>query len=157
MARSSGPGRNHRACLGGEGSVDEGYSRGGRTLPVKGTRWCSQRLEMSMSRTRTISSWSSANTASLITSRITFQSFGGCSDRRKGGGMMNLPDVPHSLSSSTSRPGRIVPVYEGGPLDRDLRRCTRGPCGRLRRAWFDAQLSRREKHLDEKGWTLLLV
>ena len=38
------------------------------TFPVNGTRWCSHRDEMSMSRTKTISSWSSAKTASLMTS-----------------------------------------------------------------------------------------
>lgn len=39
-----------------------------RTFPVNGTKWCSQRDEISMSLTITISSWSSAKTASLITS-----------------------------------------------------------------------------------------
>lgn len=38
------------------------------TLPMKGTRWCSQRENISMSLTMTISSWSSTNTASLTTS-----------------------------------------------------------------------------------------
>jgi hypothetical protein len=42
-----------------------------QTLPVKGTRWCSHKLEMSISRTMTISSWSSAKMASLITSATT--------------------------------------------------------------------------------------
>lgn len=39
-----------------------------RTLPVNGTRWCSQRLLTVISLTRTISSWSSAKIALLITS-----------------------------------------------------------------------------------------
>ncbi len=39
-----------------------------RTLPVNGTRWCSHKLDISMSRTRTISSWSSSKTASLMMS-----------------------------------------------------------------------------------------
>jgi hypothetical protein len=44
------------------------------TRPVNGTMWCSQRLNTSMSLTITISSWSSANTASLITSKGRYPS-----------------------------------------------------------------------------------
>ena len=38
------------------------------TFPVNGTRWCSQRENISISLTITISSWSSSNTAPLIIS-----------------------------------------------------------------------------------------
>ena len=42
-----------------------------RTLPVNGTRWCSQRLLMEISLTRIISSWSSEKMALLMTSNGT--------------------------------------------------------------------------------------
>jgi len=51
---------------GGRGS--KRVEKEARTTPVKGTMWCSHNDEMVMSRTRTISSWSSAKTASLMTS-----------------------------------------------------------------------------------------
>ena len=42
-----------------------------QTLPVNGTRWCSHMENISMSLTITISSWSSSNMASFITSEMT--------------------------------------------------------------------------------------
>ncbi len=36
--------------------AEERFQGSMRTLPVNGTRWCSQRLDISISRTRTISS-----------------------------------------------------------------------------------------------------
>lgn len=47
---------------------EQGRAKERRTLPVKGTMWCSQREKTSMSRTMTISSWSSAKMALPMTS-----------------------------------------------------------------------------------------
>ena len=67
-------------------------------------------------------------------------------EKKRGTRRTCLPDVLHSLSSSTSRPGRIVLVCEGGLLDQDPPRCTRGRCAPRRRVWFDERHSRQRKH-----------
>ena len=49
-------------------------------------------------------------------------------EKKNGGVTTNLQDDLHSPWSSTSRPGHIVRVCEGGPLDQDLHQCTRARC-----------------------------
>jgi len=74
-----------KLCASAVSALNEMSVKIWRTFPINGTRWCSHMENISMSRTITISSWSSWNTALFRTSTAATLVQSITQGRRQGG------------------------------------------------------------------------